>query len=92
MLLDAASALLPSAVAVVNAAQGSAVSLSGRFQATLAFEPLQQGIQAAWTDTITVARQFLDHAQPENGAFDRVVEHMEADQTGVEVAIGGIII
>jgi hypothetical protein len=36
-----------------------------------------------------VARQFLDHSEPEDRPFRGVMQHVQPDQTRVQVAVGG---
>jgi hypothetical protein len=35
-----------------------------------------------------VTRQFLNHPQTEDRTFNRVVEHMQPNQTRVKIAVG----
>ena len=35
-----------------------------------------------------MAGEFFDHAQSENRLFDGVMQHVEADQSGVEITVG----
>ena len=53
---------------------------------TFLFQSVEQGIQGAQGQTIAVPRQFLDHAKTENRFIARMVENMQADQAGIEVA------
>lgn len=74
----------------VYATQRLTITLLPRAEIPLRFKAVQQGIKGAWADVITVAGQFFDHAQPEDGLFDCVVKNVKAYQAGIEVAIGSL--
>src|SRR5579863_3011938 len=64
------------------------VSQFRRSQVPLLFEALEKRIQAPRTDAVSVTRQLLDHSQTEDRTLHGVVEHMEADQARVQIAVG----
>src|ERR1035438_2844693 len=66
-----------------------AVSPLRRPQVPLPFETLEKRIEAPRTDAVSVTRQFLDHPQTEDRAFNGVVEDVEPDQARVQVTVGG---
>jgi len=75
----------------VQASERLAVPVFAGPEIAFFFQALKQGIEAAWADAVAVTGEFLDHAQAENGAFDGVMEDVEADEAGVQVAVIGWI-
>jgi len=55
------------------------------------FQTMQQRVEAARTDPVSVPRQFFDHSQTEDLAFDSVVQHMKANQARVQIPVGKVI-
>src|ERR1035441_5566134 len=72
----------------INLAQRLAIALLPGTEIALLLQPVEQGIQTAWADPVAVPRQFLDHAEPENGFFRGVMQDVQPDQAGVEIAVG----
>jgi hypothetical protein len=72
----------------VDAAQGFAISLLGGAEIALLLEAVEQGVEAPRADAIAVPGELLDHTEAENGFFGGMVEDVEADEAGVEVAVG----
>src|SRR5581483_10024867 len=56
-------------------------------QVSLLFEPLKERIQASGADAVAMSREFLDHAEAEDGPFHSVMENVQADQTGIQIPI-----
>lgn len=48
---------------------------------------MQQWVERAGTQFVTVAAEFFDKPQPINGLFRGVVEDMQPDETRVELLI-----
>ena len=71
----------------INAAQRFAVALLSGAEVALPFETAKQRIKRAGADAVAVAREFFHHAEAEDGLLDGVMEDVEADQAGIEVAI-----
>ena len=44
-------------------------------------------VQRTWTDPVPMAAQLLDHSEPEYRPLDGMMQHMQADQPRVQVAI-----
>ena len=72
----------------IKAAQGFAVALLAGAQVAFLLKAVEQRVQAAGADLVPMAGQLLDHTEPENGFFGRVVKDMQPAETGVQVAIG----
>src|ERR1035438_4561825 len=79
---------------MIYLAQRLAIAHFSRAQVTLLLQAVQQGVEGTGADAITVAGQFLHHAEPEGRLFGCVVQHMQADQAGVEIPVltGGDIL
>jgi hypothetical protein len=71
----------------IDLAAGFAVLDVGGFEVAAFFEAMQQGIKGSRADAIAVARQFLHHSHTEDGLADGVMEHVQADQAGVKIAV-----
>src|SRR5258708_2935054 len=72
---------------VVNLGEGLGIPLLAGAEIAFLLEAVEQRIQTARADAVAVARQFLDHAEAENGLLRSVMQDVQADQTGVEIAI-----
>ena len=72
----------------VNLAQRLAVALLAGTQVALLLQPVKQRIQAARADPVAVPPQFFDHAEPEDGLFDGVMQDVQPNQAGVQIAVG----
>jgi hypothetical protein len=48
---------------------------------------MQQWVQASRANAIPVPGQFLDHAEPEDRLFGRVVEEVQPDHAGQKIPI-----
>ena len=64
----------------VNPAPAPAHGIERGPQQTRALQPMQQRIESAWPDPVTVVPELLHHAQPEDRLLHRMREHMDADQ------------
>lgn len=51
------------------------------------FEAVQQGVKSSGADVVAMASEFARHRQAKDGAFDRVVKDVQANQARVEVAV-----
>jgi hypothetical protein len=49
---------------------------------------VQQRVEGPRADPVALAGEFFDHAQSENRLFDGVMQHVEADQSRVEITVG----
>ena len=87
--LAAASAFRPSGVARYTLRSDLPLRCSVGAQIALLLQAVKQRIQTPGTDAVAVPRQFLDHAQPEDRLFDGVMQDVQADQAGVQIAVGG---
>src|ERR1700730_1289011 len=73
----------------VHSPQGLAVSFFGRSQVPLLFKPLEERIQAPWTDAVAVPGKLLDHAQAEHRPLNCMMKNVEPDQTRVQIPVRG---
>jgi len=71
----------------VEPANTTAVSVRGGLQITLGLEAVQDGIQRARAETIAVPGQLFDHPQAEDLTLPGVVEDVQANESGIEVAV-----
>ncbi len=55
------------------------------------FEPVEKGVEAAGADTVAMAGELFDHAEAEDRFFDGMVQDVEANQAGIEIAVRGRI-
>ena len=87
---------MPSGLECFSSSRGGLVDAAERFsiaelagaEITLLLEVVEQGIKAAGADAVAVARKLFDHAEAEDGFFGGVVEDVEPDEAGIQVAIG----
>jgi hypothetical protein len=63
----------------VHSPERFAVSLFDRSKIALFLQPLEKGIETAWTDPVSVTRQFFDHSQSEDWTFNGMMQNVEAD-------------
>jgi hypothetical protein len=49
---------------------------------------MEEWIQTARADPVAVVGEFLDHAEPEDGLYGGVMQDVQTNQPGVEVAVG----
>jgi hypothetical protein len=66
---------------------GSSGGFLGRSEVSLLFQPVQDWVQSSRTDPISVPCKLLDHAEAENRFLGRVMQDVEADKAGVQVAV-----
>lgn len=71
----------------VESPLGSSGGVGLRFQQAGFFQSVQQRVESARADAVTVVGEFLHHCQAENGLMRGVQKHVEADQPGVEFAL-----
>ena len=71
----------------VHTPVSAAVQGQPRAHVSLAFHPVQNRVQRACTQTVSVPPEFVDHRLAEDGAFGCMMQDMEANQTGVEITI-----
>src|SRR4029077_19948703 len=71
----------------IDLAQRPTLSLHRRTQVSLFFQPMQQGIEAAWTDPVTMTRQLVDHTEAENRLVHSVVQDMQPQQSRVKIPV-----
>src|SRR5580700_6077556 len=76
----------------VHAPQRLALSLFGRSQVPFLFKALEERIQAPWADAVAVAGKLLDHAQAEHWPLNCMMQNVEPDQSGVQIAVCGCVI
>src|SRR5579872_7124214 len=82
------------------ARRGGAIQLSQRFaiaqlsgfQIALLFEPVQQRIKTPGANAVTMPGKLFDHPETEDGLFDGVVQDVQPDEAGVEIAVGSKIV
>ncbi len=60
-----------------------AVALFAGAKITFPFQAVEHGVEGSGADAIAVALQLLGHSQTEDGAFDGMVQDVEADQARV---------
>jgi hypothetical protein len=48
---------------------------------------MEDGVHRAGAELVTMPRQFLDHAEPEDGLLGGMMKDMEPDQPGIEILI-----
>jgi hypothetical protein len=71
----------------VNSPERFAIPLLCGFQVSLPLEALQQWVQTARADFVTVARKLLDHAQPEDWLLHSVMKHVQTNETRVQITV-----
>jgi hypothetical protein len=63
------------------------LALPGGSQIAFSFQAVQQRLERAGADAVAVAGQFFNHTEAEDGLLGRVVQDVQTDQAGVEVAV-----
>jgi hypothetical protein len=76
----------------VDLPQRFPVSLLPGSQVSFLFETMQQGVESSRADTVSMPAELFHHAQTKDGFFHRVMEHVQANQTRVQVAVSGEVI
>ena len=71
----------------INLSQRFAVPFFGRTQVTLFLQSVQERVKASGANSITVTRQFLDHAKAEDRLFGSVMQDVKPDEARIKITI-----